>query len=130
MGTDNGQTLHDVQLKALERRLCQALIDGDRQALSLLLSPAMFMMDGDGGRLFDLPWLDDWLGGHLQVRALHLQAVDTLLCGRLALLSSPVQMVVVRHGQEQALRVRLLRVWACSSGGEGAQLVSMTVLAA
>lgn len=56
-------------------------------------------------------------------------AVETLLCGRLALLSSDVRLSVRGQGQERELKLRLLRVWTCSSGDSGAQLLSMAVLA-
>jgi hypothetical protein len=72
----------------------QALLDDDHDALTALVSPALFMMDGQGGRMLDLPWLGDWLAGNLQVRSLQSYAVETLLCGRLALLSSDVRLSV------------------------------------
>ncbi len=124
------EDLHELQLMALEQRLCDALLDDDHDTLSTLVSPALFMMDGQGGRMQDLPWLGDWLSGTLQVRSLQLHAVETLLCGRLALLSSDVRLAVRRQGRERELKLRLLRVWTCSSGGSGAQLLSMAVLAA
>ncbi|PZT05872.1 DUF4440 domain-containing protein [Stenotrophomonas maltophilia] len=124
------EDLHDQQLMALEQRLCAALLDNNHDALNALVSPALFLMDGHGGRMLDLPWLGDWLAGDLQVRSLQLHAVETLLCGRLALLSSDVRMSVWRQGRERELKLRLLRVWTCSSGESGAQLLSMAVLAA
>ncbi|MGY6086988.1 nuclear transport factor 2 family protein [Stenotrophomonas sp. SM006] len=130
MERDIVEDLHERQLAALEQRLRQALLDDDHDALTALVSPALFMMDGQGGRMLDLPWLGDWLAGSLQVRSLQSYAVETLLCGRLALLSSDVRLTVWRQGREQELKLRLLRVWTCSSGGSGAQLLSMAVLAA
>jgi hypothetical protein len=106
------------------------LLENDHDALTALVSPALFMMDGQGGRMLDLPWLGDWLAGGLQVRSLQLHAVETLLCGRLALLSSNVRLSVWQQDQEREVKLRLLRVWTCSSGGSGAQLLSMAVLAA
>lgn len=123
------EDLHEQQLMALEQRLCAALLENDHDALSALVSPALFMMDGHGGRMLDLPWLGDWLAGKLQVGSLQTYAVETLLCGRLALLSSDVRLSVRGQGQERELKLRLLRVWTCSSGDSGAQLVSMAVLA-
>jgi hypothetical protein len=105
------------------------LLDDDHDALTALVSPALFMMDGQGGRMLDLPWLGDWLAGNLQVRSLQSYAVETLLCGRLALLSSDVRLSC-RAGPERELKLRLLRVWTCSSGDSGAQLLSMAALAA
>ncbi|PJL07115.1 nuclear transport factor 2 family protein [Stenotrophomonas maltophilia] len=122
--------LHELQLRALEQRLCEALLGDDHDALTALVSPALFMMDGQGGRMLDLPWLREWLGGRLQVLGLQSCATETLLCGRLALLSSDVRLSVCRQGQERELKLRLLRVWTCSSGDSGAQLLSMAVLAA
>lgn len=129
MERDIVEDLHEVQLAALEQRLCQALLEDDHAAMTALVSPALFMMDGNGGRMLDLPWLGDWLAGNLQVRGLQLQAVETLLCGRLALLSSDVRLSVRGQGQEHEMKLRLLRVWTCSSGAAGAQLLSMAVLA-
>ncbi|EMT5438234.1 MULTISPECIES: nuclear transport factor 2 family protein [Stenotrophomonas] len=123
------EDLHEQQLMALEQRLCAALLENDHDALSTLVSPALFMMDGHGGRMLDLPWLGDWLAGKLQVGSLQTCAVETLLCGRLALLSSDVRLSVRGQGQERELKLRLLRVWTCSSGDSGAQLLSMAVLA-
>ncbi|PZS74612.1 DUF4440 domain-containing protein [Stenotrophomonas maltophilia] len=130
MERDIVEDLHERQLAALEQRLRQALLDDDHDALTALVSPALFMMDGQGGRLLDLPWLGDWLAGNLHVRSLQSYAVETLLCGRLALLSSDVRLSVRGKGQERELKLRLLRVWTCSSGESGAQLLSMAVLAA
>lgn len=130
MERDIVEDLHERQLAALEQRLRQALLDDDHDALTALVSPALFMMDGQGGRMLDLPWLGDWLAGNLQVSSLQSYAVETLLCGRLALLSSDVRLSVRGQGQERELKLRLLRVWTCSSGGSGAQLLSMAVLAA
>lgn len=130
MERDIVEDLHERQLAALEQRLRQALLDDDHDALTALVSPALFMMDGQGGRLLDLPWLGDWLAGNLHVRSLQSCAVETLLCGRLALLSSDVRLSVRGQGQERELKLRLLRVWTCSSGESGAQLLSMAVLAA
>jgi len=131
MERDIVEDLHERQLAALEQRLRQALLDDDHDALTALVSPALFMMDGQGGRLLDLPWLGDWLAGNLHVRSLQSYAVETLLCGRLALLSSDVRLSVRGQGQgERELKLRLLRVWTCSSGESGAQLLSMAVLAA
>lgn len=130
MERDIVEDLHERQLAALEQRLRQALLDDDHDALTALVSPALFMMDGQGGRLLDLPWLGDWLAGNLHVRWLQSYAVETLLCGRLALLSSDVRLSVRGQGQERELKLRLLRVWTCSSGESGAQLLSMAVLAA
>ncbi|WP_439449547.1 nuclear transport factor 2 family protein [Stenotrophomonas sp. ATs4] len=130
MERDIVEDLHERQLVALEQRLRQALLDDDHDALTALVSPALFMMDGQGGRMLDLPWLGDWLAGRLQVRSLQSHAVETLLCGRLALLSSDVRLSVHDQGQERELKLRLLRVWTCSSGDSGAQLLSMAVLAA
>ena len=130
MERDIVEDLHERQLAALEQRLRQALLDDDHDALTALISPALFMMDGQGGRMLDLPWLGDWLAGNLQVRSLQSYAVETLLCGRLALLSSDVRLSVRGQGQERELKLRLLRVWTCSSGESGAQLLSMAVLAA
>jgi len=130
MERDIVEDLHERQLAALEQRLRQALLDDDHDALTALVSPALFMMDGQGGRLLDLPWLGDWLAGNLQVRSLQSYAVETLLCGRLALLSSDVRLSVRGQGQERELKLRLLRVWTCSSGESGAQLLSRAVLAA
>ncbi|WP_182267736.1 nuclear transport factor 2 family protein [Stenotrophomonas maltophilia] len=124
------EDLHERQLAALEQRLRQALLDDDHDALTALVSPALFMMDGQGGRMLDLPWLGDWLAGNLRVSSLQSYAVETLLCGRLALLSSDVRLSVRGQGQERELKLRLLRVWTCSSGDSGAQLLSMAVLAA
>ncbi|WP_423373369.1 nuclear transport factor 2 family protein [Stenotrophomonas maltophilia] len=130
MERDIVEDLHERQLAALEQRLRQALLDDDHDALTALVSPALFMMDGQGGRLLDLPWLGDWFAGNLHVRSLQSYAVETLLCGRLALLSSDVRLSVRGQGQERELKLRLLRVWTCSSGESGAQLLSMAVLAA
>ncbi|HHA2533548.1 TPA: nuclear transport factor 2 family protein [Stenotrophomonas maltophilia] len=130
MERDIVEDLHERQLAALEQRLRQALLDDDHDALTALVSPALFMMDGQGGRLLDLPWLGDWLAGNLHVRSLQSYAVETLVCGRLALLSSDVRLSVRGQGQERELKLRLLRVWTCSSGESGAQLLSMAVLAA
>ncbi|AIL10239.1 nuclear transport factor 2 family protein [Stenotrophomonas maltophilia] len=130
MERDIVEDLHERQLAALEQRLRQALLDDDHDALTALVSPALFMMDGQGGRLLDLPWLGNWLAGNLHVRSLQSYAVETLLCGRLALLSSDVRLSVRGQGQERELKLRLLRVWTCSSGESGAQLLSMAVLAA
>ncbi|HDS1607339.1 TPA: nuclear transport factor 2 family protein [Stenotrophomonas maltophilia] len=130
MERDIVEDLHERQLAALEQRMRQALLDDDHDALTALVSPALFMMDGQGGRLLDLPWLGDWLAGNLHVRSLQSYAVETLLCGRLALLSSDVRLSVRGQGQERELKLRLLRVWTCSSGESGAQLLSMAVLAA
>ncbi|HEL4773391.1 TPA: nuclear transport factor 2 family protein, partial [Stenotrophomonas maltophilia] len=124
MERDIVEDLHERQLAALEQRLRQALLDDDHDALTALVSPALFMMDGQGGRLLDLPWLGDWLAGNLHVRSLQSYAVETLLCGRLALLSSDVRLSVRGQGQERELKLRLLRVWTCSSGESGAQLLS------
>ncbi|MCU1125154.1 nuclear transport factor 2 family protein [Stenotrophomonas maltophilia] len=123
------EDLHERQLAALEQRLRQAVLDDDHDALTALVSPALFMMDGQGGRMLDLPWLGDWLAGNLRVSSLQSYAVETLLCGRLALLSSDVRLSVRGQGQERELKLRLLRVWTCSSGDSGAQLLSMAVLA-
>ncbi|HFK2948082.1 nuclear transport factor 2 family protein [Stenotrophomonas maltophilia] len=130
MERDIVEDLHERQLAALEQRLRQALLDDDHDALTALVSPALFMMDGQGGRMLDLPWLGDWLAGSLRVSSLQSYAVETLLCGRLALLSSDVRLSVRGQGQERELKLRLLRVWTCSSGDSGAQLLSMAVLAA
>ena len=130
MERDIVEDLHERQLLALEQRLCAALLENDHDALTALVSPALFMMDGQGGRMLELPWLGDWLAGSLQVRSLQSYAVETLLCGRLALLSSDVRLSVRGQGQERELKLRLLRVWTCSSGESGAQLLSMAVLAA
>ncbi len=130
MERDIVEDLHERQLAALEQRLRQALLDDDHDALTALVSPALFMMDGQGGRMLDLPWLGDWLAGNLRVSSLQSYAVETLLCGRLALLSSDVHLSVRGQGQERELKLRLLRVWTCSSGDSGAQLLSMAVLAA
>ncbi|QGM05413.1 nuclear transport factor 2 family protein [Stenotrophomonas maltophilia] len=130
MERDIVEDLHERQLAALEQRLRQALLDDDHDALTALISPALFMMDGQGGRMLDLPWLGDWLAGNLRVSSLQSYAVETLLCGRLALLSSDVRLSVRGQGQERELKLRLLRVWTCSSGDSGAQLLSMAVLAA
>ncbi|HEL4845970.1 MULTISPECIES: nuclear transport factor 2 family protein [Stenotrophomonas] len=130
MERDIVEDLHERQLAALEQRLRQALLDDDHDALTALVSPALFMMDGQGGRMLDLPWLGDWLAGNLRVSSLQSYAVETLLCGRLALLSSDVRLSVRGQGQERELKLRLLRVWTCSSGESGAQLLSMAVLAA
>ncbi|MBH1653121.1 nuclear transport factor 2 family protein [Stenotrophomonas maltophilia] len=129
MERDIVEDLHERQLAALEQRLRQALLDDDHDALTALISPALFMMDGQGGRMLDLPWLGDWLAGNLRVSSLQSYAVETLLCGRLALLSSDVRLSVRGQGQERELKLRLLRVWTCSSGDSGAQLLSMAVLA-
>jgi len=123
------EDLQERQLAALEQRLRQAVLDDDHDALTALISPALFMMDGQGGRMLDLPWLGDWLAGNLRVSSLQSYAVETLLCGRLALLSSDVRLSVRGQGQERELKLRLLRVWTCSSGDSGAQLLSMAVLA-
>ncbi|HCT28972.1 MAG TPA: nuclear transport factor 2 family protein, partial [Stenotrophomonas sp.] len=48
------EDLHEQQLMALEQRLCAALLENDRDALTALVSPALFMMDGHGGRMLDL----------------------------------------------------------------------------
>ncbi len=130
MERDIVEDLHERQLAALEQRLRRALLDDDHDALTALVSPALFMMDGQGGRMLDLPWLGDWLAGNLRVSSLQSYAVETLLCGRLALLSSDVRLSVRGQGQERELKLRLLRVWTCSSGDSGAQLLSMAVLAA
>lgn len=130
MERDIVEDLHERQLAALEQRLRQALLDDDHDALTALVSPALFMMDGQGGRMLDPPWLGDWLAGNLRVSSLQSYAVETLLCGRLALLSSDVRLSVRGQGQERELKLRLLRVWTCSSGESGAQLLSMAVLAA
>ena len=121
--------LYEAQLRLLEQQLRQALLDGDRESVAALLSPGLFMMDGQGGRMLDLPWLGDWLAGQLQIEALQLQAVETLLCGRLALLSSDVQLQVRWQGRRHVQRLRLLRVWTRCSTASGAQLLSMAVLA-
>lgn len=129
MESRNPEGLHEAQLRVLEQQLRDALLDGDHGAVAALLSPALFMMDGQGGRVLELPWLQDWRHGHLQIHALQAHAVETLLCGRLALLSSDVQLHVHWRGREHVQRLRLLRVWTSASGASGAQLLSMAVLA-
>ncbi|MEG0185875.1 MAG: nuclear transport factor 2 family protein [Stenotrophomonas sp.] len=123
------EDLYEAQLRLLEQQLRDALLDGDRAGAAALLSPVLFMMDGQGARMLELPWLGDWLEGRLQVHALQVHAVESLLCGRLALLSSDVQLHVHWRGREHVQRLRLLRVWTCCSGVSGAQLLSMAVLA-
>lgn len=129
MESRNPEGLYEAQLRVLEQQLRDALLDGDHGAATALLSPVLFMMDGQGGRVLDLPWLRDWQQGHLQIHALQAHAVETLLCGRLALLSSDVQLHVHWRGREHVQRLRLLRVWTSASSAIGAQLLSMAVLA-
>lgn len=129
MESRNPEGLYEAQLRVLEQQLRDALLDGNKGAVAVLLSPALFMMDGQGGRVLELPWLQDWRQGHLQIHALQAHAVETLLCGRLALLSSDVQLHVHWRGREHVQRLRLLRVWTSTSGASGAQLLSMAVLA-
>jgi len=129
MESRNPEGLYEAQLRVLEQQLRDALLDGDHCAVAALLSPVLFMMDGQGGRVLELPWLQDWRQGHLQIHALQAHAVETLLCGRLALLSSDVQLHVHWRGREHVQRLRLLRVWTSTSGASGAQLLSMAVLA-
>jgi len=129
MESRNPEGLYEAQLRVLEQQLRDALLDGDHCAVAALLSPVLFMMDGQGGRVLELPWLQDWRQGHLQIHALQAYAVETLLCGRLALLSSDVQLHVHWRGREHVQRLRLLRVWTSTSGASGAQLLSMAVLA-
>lgn len=129
MESRNPEGLYEAQLRVLEQQLRDALLDGDHGAATALLSPVLFMMDGQGGRVLDLPWLRDWQQGHLQIHALQAHAVETLLCGRLALLSSDVQLHVHWQGREHVQRLRLLRVWTSASSASGAQLLSMAVLA-
>lgn len=123
------EDLYEAQLQLLEQQLRDAVLGGDRAGAAALLSPVLFMMDGQGARMLDLPWLGDWLEGRLEVQALQLHAVESLLCGRLALLSGDVQLQLRWRGREQVQRLRVLRVWSCSSGVGGAQLLSMAVLA-
>lgn len=129
MESRSPEGLYEAQLRVLEQQLRDALLDGDHGAATALLSPVLFMMDGRGGRMLDLPWLQDWRQGHLQVHALQVHAVETLLCGRLALLSGDVQLHVHWREREHVQRMRVLRVWTSCSGASGAQLLSMTVLA-
>lgn len=129
MESRNPEGLYEAQLRVLEQQLRDALLDGDHGAATALLSPVLFMMDGQGGRMLDLPWLRDWQQGHLQIHALQAHAVETLLCGRLALLSGDVQLHVHWRGREHVQRLRLLRVWTSASSASGAQLLSMAVLA-
>lgn len=129
MENRNPEGLYEAQLRVLEQQLRDALLDGDHGAVAALLSPVLFMMDGQGGRVLELPWLRDWRQGHLRIHALQAHAVETLLCGRLALLSSDVQLHVHWRGREHVQRLRLLRVWTSASGASGAQLLSMAVLA-
>jgi len=129
MESRNPEGLYEAQLRVLEQQLRDALLDGNKGAVAVLLSPVLFMMDGQGGRVLELPWLQDWRQGHLQIHALQAHAVETLLCGRLALLSSDVQLHVHWRGREHVQRLRLLRVWTSTSGASGAQLLSMAVLA-
>ena len=128
MESRNPEGLYEAQLRVLEQQLRDALLDGDHGAATALLSPVLFMMDGQGGRMLDLPWLRDWQQGHLQIHALQAHAVETLLCGRLALLSGDVQLHVHWRGREHVQRLRLLRVWTSASSASGAQLLSMAVL--
>ncbi|QBR44402.1 hypothetical protein DAIF1_19670 [Stenotrophomonas indicatrix] len=129
MESRNPEGLYEAQLRVLEQQLRDALLDGDHGAATALLSPVLFMMDGQGGRMLELPWLRDWQQGHLQIHALQAHAVETLLCGRLALLSGDVQLHVHWRGREHVQRLRLLRVWTSASSAIGAQLLSMAVLA-
>ncbi|MBO1746710.1 nuclear transport factor 2 family protein [Stenotrophomonas indicatrix] len=129
MESRSTEGLYEAQLRVLEQQLRDALLDGDHGAVAALLSPGLFMMDGQGGRVLELPWLQDWRQGHLQIHALQAHAVETLLCGRLALLSSDVQLHVHWRGREHVQRLRLLRVWTSASGASGAQLLSMAVMA-
>ena len=129
MENRNPEGLYEAQLRVLEQQLRDALLDGDHGAATALLSPVLFMMDGQGGRMLELPWLKDWQQGRLQILALQVHAVETLLCGRLALLSSDVQLHVLWLGREHVQRLRLLRVWTSASGASGAQLLSIAVLA-
>ena len=76
MENGNPEGLYEAQLRALEQQLRDALLDGDHGAVAALLSPVLFMMDGQGGRILDLPWLQDWRQGHLQIRALQVHAVE------------------------------------------------------
>ncbi|HDS1608119.1 TPA: nuclear transport factor 2 family protein, partial [Stenotrophomonas maltophilia] len=46
MERDIVEDLHERQLAALEQRMRQALLDDDHDALTALVSPALFMMDG------------------------------------------------------------------------------------
>lgn len=128
MENRNREGLYDAQLRVLEQQLRDALLDGDHGAVAALLSPVLFMMDGQGGRMLDLPWLRDWRQGRLQILALQVHAVETLLCGRLALLSGDVQLHVHWLGREHVQHFRLLRVWTSASSAGGAQLLSMAVL--
>jgi len=128
MENRNREGLYDAQLRVLEQQLRDALLDGDHGAVAALLSPVLFMMDGQGGLMLDLPWLRDWRQGRLQILALQVHAIETLLCGRLALLSGDVQLHVHWLGREHVQHFRLLRVWTSASSASGAQLLSMAVL--
>ena len=90
MERNSVEDLHEPQLMALEQRLCTALLENDHDDAghAAIAGP---VHDG-WPRWPDArpPWLGAWRAGGLQVRSLRLHAVETLLCGRLALLSGDV----------------------------------------
>lgn len=123
--------LNEARLQRLEHGLQQAVVDGAFAVVDALLSPAFFVLDAEGEPLPSLPGWQAWRAGHLQVHGVDEHAVETLLCGRLALRTSTLRIQAVQRGCTlPPVQLRLLRVWARSACPAGAQLLSMTLILA
>lgn len=113
-----------------EAQLQQVLLAQDVDALHAWLSPSLFFSDAAGQWLRAHPCLGAWSARELRVTALGQGAVEYLLCGQLALVSSDVRLGYADAAGEHACELRLLRVWASCSGPAGVHLLSVGLLPA
>lgn len=125
-----GQLMLESNIVRAEAQVQQVLLAQDVDALQAWLSPSLFFSDAQGQWLRAHPCLAAWSARQVQVTALDQGAVDYLLCGQLALVSSDVRLDYVDHAGERSCKLRLLRVWAGCSSAAGVHLLSIGLLPA
>lgn len=124
------QPMLESNIVRAEAQVQQVLLAQDVDALQAWLSPSLFFSDAQGQWLRAHPSLAAWSARQLRVVALDQGAVEYLLCGQLALVSSDVRLGYADHAGEHCRTLRLLRVWAGCSSAAGVHLLSIGLLPA
>lgn len=124
------EALLESNIARAEAELQRLLLAQDVAAVQAWLSPSLFFTDQVGQWLGVHPCMAAWSAQRLAITALDQGAVEYLLCGQLALVSSDVRLGCAGADGEQVHALRLLRVWASCSSPAGVHLLSVGVLPA
>jgi hypothetical protein len=113
--TDTHPAIAQAVLQAEEARR-QALLAGDLQRLSALLSPELVYIHSSGGQDSKTSYLEHMRTGSLKYLSMSFDELKAHPASYCCMVTGRMSAEVIRHGQPMSIRSLFMTVWAPAAG--------------